>query len=379
MTGLVDVAGLSARDLAAWRELADTAAEPNPYLDPDFVLPAVRALRHGPVRLLVAGDWTAALPVVARPARRDVVLPGLCSWRHPYTFLGTPLVVTGAVEEGVQGLLDGGRRAARAYVAFDRVMSDGPVGIALEQRAGPGTVATERFERAVVLRRDAPTYLDGRLSSQRRKKLRRQARTLATAAQGELEVVDLARSSQAVETFLRLELAGWKGRAGTAMAANPAHAQFLRELCEGFARRDALQLLALRVGERVVAMQCNLRAGAGFFCFKVAYDEEFASLSPGTQLEIKALDVFHDRTDAAWMDSCASSQADLINRLWPDRRTVATLLVPSGPALGRVLPAAAHGTATARAARRRARRALADLRTAAPDATRRRSGRRAPA
>ena len=41
---LLPIDGLSDSDLAAWRELSDSALEPNPFFDPDFVMPAVAEL-----------------------------------------------------------------------------------------------------------------------------------------------------------------------------------------------------------------------------------------------------------------------------------------------------------------------------------------------
>jgi CelD/BcsL family acetyltransferase involved in cellulose biosynthesis len=75
------VEALSKADAARWRELAARAVEPNPFFEPDFVVPAARRLGTRPGFLLVAedgGDWAACLPVrrearfrkIPGPARR---------------------------------------------------------------------------------------------------------------------------------------------------------------------------------------------------------------------------------------------------------------------------------------------------------------------
>jgi hypothetical protein len=97
-------------------------------------------------------------------------------------------------------------------------------------------------------------------------------------------------------------------------------------------------------------MQCNLRAGEGLFCFKVAYDEELGRHSPGAQLEVGALERFADGEQAMWMDSCAAPDAELINRLWPDRTTLSTLIIPAAD--GALGSATRSGAAVLRAARR---------------------------
>lgn len=74
-------------------------------------------------------------------------------------------------------------------------------------------------------------------------------------------------------------------------------------------------------------MKCNLIAGDGAFCFKIAYDEELAAFSPGGQLERENITVFHEQRDQGWQDSCADPDNAMINRLWPDRRRLSNLIV----------------------------------------------------
>ena len=70
---------LTPADLAAWRALAAEAAEPNPFFEPEALLPAARYLRRHPVELLIVQDtdgWIAAVPVERRI--RYGKLPGPC-------------------------------------------------------------------------------------------------------------------------------------------------------------------------------------------------------------------------------------------------------------------------------------------------------------
>lgn len=351
---------LGPRDLQGWAELAESAAEPNPFLHPDFVRLAAEALRPRGLRILHcenAGGWTACLPVVPVLARRDVLGPGLACWRHEHCFLGTPLVAAGAVEEGVRGLLDGVRAQRTAgYLALDWMRAGGPVSDAVAALAPP-PVGGDRFDRAFVTRPAPGDRAMSALSSGRAKRLRRQQRRLEEAIGAPCETVERRDTAAAVATFLELESSGWKGREGTAMASRPGHGAFLTAVCEAFARRDAVQLLSLEGNGRVASMQCNLRAGPGLFCMKVAYDETLAELSPGTQLEVAALELFEQDERTAWMDSCAAPDAELINRLWPERTTITTFLVPTGAASAITVR---WGSAALRVARRARSRALED-------------------
>jgi len=112
-------------------------------------------------------------------------------------------------------------------------------------------------------------------------------------------------------------------------------------------------MLTLTAGDRSVAFKCNLLAGDEVFCFKITYDESLARFSPGVQLEQRMVDFFHEHMTATTMDSCADPGNEMINRLWPDRRPMATDMVSApGPAGW----AASHGVRTALTIHNRARR-----------------------
>ena len=73
----LDAGALDVGDLRAWSELADRAAEPNPFFRPEFVL--ANATERGlPVELVVARDdtrWLLCLPVRRRPPSRHFPFP----------------------------------------------------------------------------------------------------------------------------------------------------------------------------------------------------------------------------------------------------------------------------------------------------------------
>jgi CelD/BcsL family acetyltransferase involved in cellulose biosynthesis len=106
-------------------------------------------------------------------------------------------------------------------------------------------------------------------------------------------------------------------------------------MCREFADAGRLQLLELRGGGETLAMKCNLLAGDTIFCFKIAYEEKWASLSPGIQLELDMLKLFHEESEARFIDSCADANNSMINRLWPDRRSLVTQVLPGHGASGR--------------------------------------------
>jgi len=166
---------------------------------------------------------------------------------------------------------------------------------------------------------------------------------LSRALGEELAAVDHIRGDPgaAVEQFLRLEAAGWKGRAGTALLCRPAHTRFFRDTTARFAAHDRLMLLSLQAGDAVVAQSTALVGGSGLFGFKKAYDEAYASCSPGALLELDVLAWLHHDGRLEWLDSCSSPEE--FRGALGDRRegnAASIALTPLGTALARALPAA---------------------------------------
>ena len=102
-------------------------------------------------------------------------------------------------------------------------------------------------------------------------------------------------------------------------------------------------MLSLEADGQRVAMACNVRAGEGVFCLKIAYDEGWRRYSPGALLVHDHVAWFHSAESAAWMDSCVQPENELVNRLWPDRRRIATLALGADSARGRLARAAIAG------------------------------------
>jgi CelD/BcsL family acetyltransferase involved in cellulose biosynthesis len=363
----IGVERISPLDLRRWRELAAQAAEPNPFFEPEYVLPLARGVGElGAVQLLVVSegdDWRACLPI--HDGRfHHMPLPSVSAWRGHYLYglLGTPLVDRERPAEALDALVSAllARRGIW-FAGLDTVSLDGPLAPAIEGVLGTlrhPPIYLERYERAALRRRPQPTYLEESLSAKKRKELRRQRRRLCEALGGELEVVERADEDAAYDEFIALEAAGRMSERGTVLAADPGHARFFREMCREFAELGRLQIPSLCVAGRTVATQVNLVAGDTIYGIKIAYDEELAAYSPGIQLEIEMLAAFHERSDASLVDSCAAPNNVTFNRLWPDRRALATYVLRPPTLPGRAagpLLAAAQAARDYRSRRKRSR------------------------
>src|SRR5205823_5877592 len=97
-----------------------------------------------------------------------------------------------------------------------------------------------------------------------------------------------AAIAHALDDFLTLEASGWKGRAGSAARASAEIHQFMKSAVNGLAVEGKATIDRLFVDTRAIAAIVRLRSGAMAWCWKIAYDENFARASPGVQVLLDA-------------------------------------------------------------------------------------------
>ena len=357
VVALDDPAQLQAHE-AAWEDLCADALEPNVFYEPWALLPAVDSFASGTALqfLLVYGEAATPggdpilcglFPFERQSRYRGLPLHHVSLWTHPHCFLGTPLVRRGRARECLAAAVEWLARDSRgaAAVEWKRIAADGPFFQVLSDVLADSARATflaDRFTRALLLpRADAEEYLCETLPGKSRKEFRRLERRLSEA--GPVEYADLGDAGEAdawIAQFLDLEASGWKGSNATALGSSAAGRRFFTRAAGEAARRGRLMMLGLRVAGQPVALKCNLLSGDGSFAFKIAFDEAWGRFSPGVLLELENIRRFHQRPELRWMDSCATPEHFMANRLWMDRRTLVTLLSATGRVAGDLLVSA---------------------------------------
>jgi CelD/BcsL family acetyltransferase involved in cellulose biosynthesis len=336
-TRVVALADIDALFIDRWRALANRPdTTPNPFVDVDFLRPAAASLPEAKgMRLLVGedhGDLLWLMPLVPTSHMGGVpVLPGLRNFFETNP-LGQPLIVAGQESAASRSLLRYLSDNRRAFW-LRLMMLDAADRFAQFLIEAAGHVFVDVETRGLVMRRPEPTYLSGHSNLRR---LRRQRRAFEESAGKTLDVVDCSADPHAVDDFLAMEAASWKGRAGSGFAMRPGHAEFLKQMCGNFRDSGRLQLWSLRAGDQNLAMKLNLAANDTLFCLATTFDEGYASLSPGLQLEVENFQLFHDQPQFQMMDSCAGADNMFANRLYPDRRSLINVTIGSGP-LGRAI------------------------------------------
>lgn len=331
---VVDPLALSSELAAAWDRLAAEASEPNPFAERWCLQSALHLLdpeRHA--RLVMVRDGSdgpviGIMPVAAATHYGRLPLRHVSGWAHPNHFHGAPLVRAG-FERLFWSILLGWCDAAawaRTLLHVPRLTEDGPLHRALVDVArvrGGEAEVVHREERALLDSDLSPAdYWDAAVRAKKRKELRRQANRLAE--QGAVRF----RRWQAgepidpwIDAFLDLEVRGWKGRAGSALASLGDTQAWFRAILAGAAEAGRLDMRALELDARPLAMLINFLAPPGGFSFKTAFDEDYARFSPGVLLQQANLDLLDDPA-IAWIDSCAAPGHPMIDSVWRERRAL---------------------------------------------------------
>lgn len=337
---IVDPLALSDDLAAAWDGLAEHASEPNPFAERWCLQSALHLLDPGRhARLVIVRDGSdgpviGIMPLASAAHYGRLPLRHVTGWTHPNHFLGSPLVRAGF--EGLfWSILLGWCDAAawaRTLLHVPRLSAGGPLHNALVDVArvrGGEAETVHREERALLESRLSPAaYWDAAVRPKKRKELRRQANRLAE--QGDVRFRRW-RAGEAidpwVDAFLDLEARGWKGRAGSALASHSDTEAWFRAIVATAGAAGRLDLRALDLDGRPLAMLVNFVAPPGGFSFKTAFDEDYARFSPGVLLQQENLDLLGD-AHIRWVDSCAAPGHPMIDSVWRERRALIWINVP---------------------------------------------------
>ena len=325
-TPIVELAALgeSARWEPAWRELAGRA-EPNVFCDPAFVLPALRRLggRREIALVLVWRDLSRAKLGGVAAIEAPRLGAGLARvWRSEQAALGAAMFCREAASQALEALISwlGIRWPRSAGLIFPLVDPGGDF-TQVAQNLG----RTELFH---PQRRAAQNFSGGApalgANGKRRKEWGRLERRLAERGRLETRV---GADDRAIERFLALEVLGWKGARGTALAADSRRGVFAREMLANFSRAGELRIHELTLDGAAIAAGVELRAARRAFFWKIAYDETYAAFSPGVLLTRALTTRLAEDGAVDLIDSCAEPGHQMIERVWADRLDFVDLAV----------------------------------------------------
>lgn len=337
---IVDPLSLSDDLAAAWDGLACDASEPNPFAERWCLQSALHLLDpERRARLILVRDGSGGpligiMPLASATHYGRLPLRHVTGWMHPNHFHGAPLVRAG-FESLFWSIILGWCDAApwaRTLVHAPRLTEGGPLHRALVDVArvrGGEAEVVHREERALLDSRLSPEeYWDAAVRAKKRKELRRQANRLAE--QGAMRFCRWQAGEAIdpwIDAFLDLEARGWKGRAGSALASHGETEAWFRAILTGAAEAGKLDMRALDLDDRPLAMLVTFFSPPGGFSFKTAFDEDYSRFSPGVLLQQENLDLLNDPR-IAWVDSCAAPGHPMIDSVWRERRALVWVNVP---------------------------------------------------
>ncbi len=339
--------------VGAWSALERRALEPNAYLSPHFVVPAVRHLDPG-AGVVVLGverrDGPGAAPALAGvlvgrtvAGTRAFPLPHLQVYASRHTFLTGLLLDRSEGEAALDTLLGYVEAQPRRWngVEINDTWGDGPafdLVAATAARRGLAAGVWNEQSRAVLRPHDDRARIEASEAAEARA-LRRRVRRLQEQGEARLEVVCRGGISDAsIEAFLALEHEGWKGDQCSSLRSAPATERFFREMVAGFSAEERAVFVELRLDGQVVASTSNFISGWAGFAFKIGWRRALAKLSPARLTELELVrQLFRSETLGAlsFLDS-GSPEGAYIEALWPGRRPLVSLALGT-TALGRAV------------------------------------------
>jgi CelD/BcsL family acetyltransferase involved in cellulose biosynthesis len=340
----VELVDLTAVPLSAWSSLCSRAIEPNAFYSPEWTLAVTR---HVPgddkIQALLAWDSAAKqkligfLPVTSTWRALKLPLPVLVTW-HGYAPLSVPLLDKDSAIEAASGLLEAARNAGAQALLISVLVHGGPAADAIRAAIAkydrmPRVL--HREERALLdATADAESSLHSALGSKKLKELRRQRNRLADDGEVRFSVsVSPQQTEAALEAFMKLESAGWKGKRGTALGAKEGLSRFIREAARKLAPQGKFEVATLTRGAETIAAGLVVRHGERAYFFKTAYDERLSKCSPGVQLTLELTKHLCADGSVTSVDSTATADHSMINHIWKGRLALAETLIPlrAGP------------------------------------------------
>lgn len=362
-TRFMPLAEVGEADADAWIGLTARAIDPHPFLDPRYLLPSVRhreqARDMGIVFVEDGSDLVGALGVtresrigglpIATASTGGAFMTRWAGRHHP-------LIDESRAPEAMEALLAGLRKhPVPGLLELSRFPTDGPLADALRDAAATaGTPLLERVREERVIARPWPPIessspvdpsieeielvLPHRSASTMRK-LRREARVLATAAGGSLTVSDRSADAQASLDFLDMEAAGWKGGAdrGGEGFRRTGHEDWFLEVTQAFRDGGLLAMHELSAGDETLHLAVNLRSPRAEFGFVDTFAPPFAQHRAGVIGRVAELNRILARPDNEYFDPCLAPQFAESEKLYPDVRTQSNIVVAHGGAPARAM------------------------------------------
>lgn len=324
-----------------WRDLTARALAANVFMEPSVVAAAAHADavtvhvllawagKEAGAAICLVGAWAFA----CRRPSSSLPFTVLKSPVHGHAGLGIPVLDAGHAADVLSQMLDAiadepDLPKLIEINSLDEAGGVGPIFAAALARRGARHICLEARRRPQLIKGEAEA---APLAPSRERALRQKRRRLGKRGQVTCtEHGELAEVHAALEEFLALEIAGWKGKAierGHAIRRMPALETFFRTAIGGLAARDLVRIKALRCDGKPVAMQITVRSGSTAFTWKSAYDEDNRDCAPGILLLQDVTAALLADPSVSAVDSCNHRDDGYMAEFWSGRRPVLDMVL----------------------------------------------------
>lgn len=344
------------RDAPEWDaliELANNAQGANPFYDAIFL----KAMRGRLIRKkehhlilweIIAGEngeekiAKLAFPVQDRNTKSGNRL--LNAYENEYSPSTTPLIDKNDTEETLRKFstaLDSAVEEHAIVLRIENLCTDMPFSeefSAAIESLNAAKIVKQKQERAALFAEKNGMGGLTKLSKKRHREHRRLSNKLSELGELKFERVDefmdvLLR----FEEFLLLEVKGWKGRKGTSMQRLKKASVFARQAVTDFANAGKCEIFSLRLDDKAIAIVINFHQDGRHYPWKIAFDEEYASRSPGSVLMYHISQEILQRPDFVMADSLAKPGKSWLSAIWHDNTSFNDIIIgPSNKIVNKV-------------------------------------------
>lgn len=321
--------------LSDWRDLESRALNPNPYLASDFLLTAATTLVEAEnVYVLGVYNQSNVMVALAIVTRSEPYLKYPFShfelFTSSQTFSNGILIDKVHSGEAMAALFECflNNRSTMHALSFSDVPIDSYLLSAVDQYASQYRCKVYfdySYQRACIETKGRDkASLCSTISRKRVKDLERCCRNLNKLGVYEWRLhQNRDVDDRVVGDFLELENRSWKGAKGTSILASKGGEAFFRTMIGRFTDREQVFVTEVVLNGVVIASSVNFKIGRTVYAFKVAWDSDYRSYSPGMLNEYELLKyIDRGEVEVDFIDSGAA-QGSFIEKLWPDQQTLA--------------------------------------------------------
>jgi CelD/BcsL family acetyltransferase involved in cellulose biosynthesis len=307
--------------LPAWRRLADHSLAPAGLNAPELIVPLLKGLPGAELATVKQGnDLLFALPVT-----RWRYLPRfLSNWMTALTIIGEPHLDREFPEAGLTAFIN----HLKYPIVLHSVEVNGPFWNVLAKQDAQVSILATWQRAALHLTGNYESWAESNFGAKRRREFRRLTNRLSEMGRLKFLSLETGRDSRPwAAELLVLEAAGWKGKHGTAMAANPGLSAAFKDACQFLGVAGKLRFWKLALDGKPIAIIYAIVEGDRAWLHKMAYDENYAKFSPGILVALFAIERLYAEGSVRLVDSCAIPGHQMMESFLGDRLHMADVMI----------------------------------------------------